>query len=913
MKSLALFCCYCLAGVSSAPAVINRLPDVIDIPYERFVLPNGLTLIVHEDHKAPIVAVNIWYHVGSKNEKPGKTGFAHLFEHLMFNGSENFNDDYFKAIERIGATGVNGTTSEDRTNYFEDVPTSALDVALWMESDRMGHFAGAISKERLDEQRGVVQNEKRQGENRPYGKASELIIKSTYPSHHPYSWPVIGSMDDLNAAALEDVKEWFRTYYGAANAVIVLAGDIDAKTAREKVQKYFGDIPSGPPVAGHEEWIAKRTGTQREVLEDRVPQARLYKIWNVPAYRAQDVDRLELAADVLSSGKSSRLYERLVYREQIASSVSAFVDTREIGSQFYVVATARPGQDLAMVERGIDEEMSRFLKEGPTEGELQRVKMERMAAFIRGAERIGGFGGKSDILALNQVFAGDPGYYRTKLQRVREATASEVRDGAKRWLEDGAYVLEVHPFGQFKIAKSDVDRSKLPTPETPPDVSFPTLQRTSLTNGLKVVLAERHAIPVVEFDLVVDAGYAADQPGSPGTARLAMDMLDEGTRSRTSLQIDEQLSLLGANLGTSSDLDSSNVSLSALKANLDESLELYADIILNPSFPEKEFKRLQKLQLDAIQREKSQPREMALRVLPRLLYGPDHAYSQPATGTGTSEAVSKLTPADVERFHRTWFKADHATLIIVGDTTLSEITPKLQKLFGEWRPGTIPAKNLAKAEPRSKPVLYLIDRPSSIQSTIVAGELAPPRTGQEDIVLETVNRILGGSFTSRINMNLREDKHWSYGARTSLSNARGQRPFTGFAPVQTDKTKESIVEMEKEFKSILGDKPITDAELDKVQKQQTLELAGRWQTISAVSSSIHNIVSFGLPDDYYKKYASEVRALNLETTQAATRELIHPDRLVWIVVGDRAKIEPGLRELTFAELKLIDTDGNAVE
>ncbi|MFO1497132.1 MAG: pitrilysin family protein [Verrucomicrobiota bacterium] len=411
-------------GVSGA---VNSLPDVVEIPYQRFVLTNGLTVIVHEDHKAPIVAVNIWYHVGSKNERPGRTGFAHLFEHLMFNGSENFNDDFFQAMERIGATDMNGTTSEDRTNYFEDVPKSALDVALWMESDRMGHFTGAISQGRLDEQRGVVQNEKRQGENQPYGRARELIPRATYPSHHPYSWTVIGSMEDLNAASLDDVKEWFRTYYGTANAVIAIAGDIDVATARAKVEKYFGDIPSGPPVSRFEAWPAKRSGAQRQVMEDRVPQSRIYKVWNVPEYRAADSDYLDLAADILSSGKNSRLYERLVYRDQIASSVSAFNASREIGGQFQIVATARPGEDLAKVEKALDEELDPVRRMGRRSRNCS-VKIEELAGFIRGVERIGGFGGKSDVLAMNEVFAGSPDFYKTKMQRVREATAVDVHE-----------------------------------------------------------------------------------------------------------------------------------------------------------------------------------------------------------------------------------------------------------------------------------------------------------------------------------------------------------------------------------------------------------------------------------------------------------------------------------------------------
>ncbi|MBM3801758.1 MAG: insulinase family protein [Acidimicrobiia bacterium] len=898
------------ATCSAGRAAPQTAPTEIEIPFQKFVLPNGLTLIVHEDHKAPIVAVNVWYHVGSKNEKPGKSGFAHLFEHLMFNGSENFNTDYFQAMERIGATDLNGTTNEDRTNYFQNVPKSALDVALWMESDRMGHLLGAIDKARLDEQRGVVQNEKRQGENQPYGVAYELAMKATYPAGHPYSWTVIGSMEDLNAASLEDVQEWFKTYYGAANSTLVLAGDIDAATAKAKVEKYFGDIAAGPPVARHQTWIAKRSGAHRQRVEDRVPQARIYKIWNTPQNGSVEFEHLNLVSDVLGSGKNSRLYTRLVYHDQIATAVSSSVDPREIGGQFNIEVTARPGEDLAKVERAIDEELDRFLVEGPTEKEMQRIKTQYVANFVRGIERIGGFGGKSDILAQNQVYFGNPAHYKTTLRRVREATPQNLLNAAKQWLTDGAYILEVHPFPQYKTLSSDVDRKKLPEPGPAPEVRFPDLQRATLSNGLKVILAERRSIPVVNFNLLVDAGYAADQFGMPGTAKLAMAMLDEGTKKRSSLQISEELALLGATLTTGSNLDQSTVSLSALKSNLDASLEIFADLVLNPSFPEADFKRLQKQQLDSIQAEKTRPEQMALRVFPQYLYGKNHAYGNPLTGSGTTNSVSKLVRADVERFHQTWFKSNNATLVVVGDTTLAEVVPKLERLLRTWQKGEVPQKNVSQVAHQSKPVLYLMDRPGSLQSIIFAGHVAPPKANPDEIAIETVNNILGGSFTSRVNMNLREDKHWSYGAFTVLVGARGQRPFLAYAPVQTDKTKESAVELAKELRDVLSARPITDEETAKALNNQTLELPGSWETMNAVSASIANIVRFGLPDTYYQTYAENVRQLKTPQLAAAAQKLLVPDKLVWVVVGDRAKIEAGIRELNLGEIRLIDSDGN---
>jgi zinc protease len=883
---------------------------VPDIPFQKFVLKNGLTLIVHEDRKVPIVAVNVWYHVGSKNEKRGRTGFAHLFEHLMFNGSENYKGEFFTPFEQAGATDQNGTTSEDRTNYFQNVPTSALDMALWMESDRMGHLLGAIDQAKLDEQRGVVQNEKREGENQPYGKVFEFLTSRVYPPNHPYSWTTIGSMEDLDAAKLEDVKEWFQTYYGAANAVIVLAGDIDPKTAMEKVERYFGDIPSGPPVSKQTEWIAKRSGHQRGVMQDRVPQARVYKIWNIPEWGSAEFDYLNLASDVLASGKTSRLFKRLVYDEQIATDVVAGISPGEIGSTFQVYATARPGDDLSKVEKAINEELARFLRTGPTPAELARVKTQHRAAFIRGIERIGGFGGKSDILAQSEVFGGRPDAYKKSFARIAAATPAQLLDASQRWLSDGDYTLEVLPFPGYQSVASTVDRTKLPPIGPPPDANFPELQRTTLSNGLKVVLAERPSIPQVRFDLVFDAGYAADQFAAPGTANMTLAMLDEGTATRSSLAISEELLRLGANYGIFSRLDYSSVSLEALTENLDRSLALFSDIVLNPAFPAKELDRLKRQALAGIQQEKADPVSSGLRVLPALLYGRDHAYSQPWSGAGTEAALSRLERKDVVAFHRTWFKPNHATLIVVGAATLAEIRPKLERVFGSWRPGDIPAKNIGRIEPPASPTVYLLDRPGSEQTVLLAASVAPAKNNPAEPAIETMNAVLGGNFGSRINMNLRETKHWSYGAFTIFRDARGQRPFVAYAPVQADKTRESIVELGTELRGILGPRPIEAEELEKAKSTLTATLPGGWETMAAVSADIRTLVVFGLDDRYFDSYAEKVRGITAPVAVAAAAEVVKPDRLVWVVVGDRSKIEPGIRDLKLGEIKLIDADGN---
>jgi zinc protease len=894
-------CCFLLLS-------FYALAQNVEIPFQKFVLDNGLTLIVHEDHKAPIVAVNIWYHVGSKNEHAGKTGFAHLFEHLMFGGSEHFHGRYVDAMERLGATDLNGTTNEDRTNYFESVPVSALDYTLWMESDRMGYMVNAIDQKTLDLQRGVVQNEKRQGENQPYNLAEELIQEDTYPHGHPYSWSVIGSMEDLNAASLDDVKTWFKTWYGPSNAVLVVAGDIDAQTVRRKVEKYFGEIPPGPPVKHQRAWPSKMTGTHRAAVPDRVPQARVYKVWNIPEYGSEDSDYLDMTSDALSNGRTSRLYKRLVYDDQIATDVAAYLNPREIGGQFFIQATARPGMDLARVEKAIDEELARFLAEGPTAQEVARVRTQYLANFTRGVDRIGGFGGKSDVLAMSQVFLGDPAGYKLKLARERQATPAQIQAAAKRWLSDGEYMLEVHPFGDPKVSTTPADRNQAPATAQPPELKLPKLERTTLSNGLKLVLAERHEIPLVNFDLLVDSGYAADQFASPGTAALGSTLLDQGTRTRTSLEISEQLAQLGATLGAGASLDTIRARLSALKSNLDASLDIYADVVLNPSFPQADFAREQKQQLAAIEREKSEPVAMAMRVMPTLLYGRDHAYAEPWTGSGTAATVAKLTRADMVKFHDTWFKPGNATLIVVGDTTMAEIRPKIERLFAAWKPGETPKKNVAAVPLPAKAVVYLVDKPGAEQSVIIAGNVAPPKNNPAEIAIESMNNILGGDFGARVNMNLREDKHWSYGSFSFLPGAKGQRPFMVYAPVEADKTKESLTEVSKEMRGFLADHPATGEELSRVQTRQTLRLPGSRETIDQVMGTIEELVEYDLPEDYYQTYAAKVRALTLGDIAKSAATVVHPDRLVWVVVGDRARIESGIRELGLGEVRVLNPE-----
>ncbi len=897
---------YAGIGFSQAPE--------IDIPYEKFTLDNGLRVIVHEDRKAPIVAIGVWYHVGSKDEKPGKTGFAHLFEHLMFNGSENFNDEYFIPFEQVGATGMNGTTWFDRTNYFETVPTPALEMALWMESDRMGHLLGVIDQDKLDEQRGVVQNEKRQGDNQPYGLVNYRILEGLFPEGHPYRWSTIGSLDDLNAASLDDVQEWFKTYYGAANTVLVLAGDIDATTARPLVEKYFGDIGAGPPLTRRESWVPQLAENVTESMYDQVPQTRIYRNWAVPGRTTAEADQLSLAATILGGGRTSRLYQKLVQGLQLATSVSVSVERHQLTSFFEVQVTLQPGADPEEVLPVIDAELERFTSDGPTREELRRAKTRINAGVIRGLEQVGGFGGKAVTLAQGELYAGNPGHFNTTLERINSATSSELRDVTRTWLSGGYYQITVLPFPEYSTVATDADRSQLPAVGQLPDLEFPAIEQGRLRNGMEVVFAHRDSVPVVQMSIVFDAGYAADAGGTLGMASFAAGMLNEGTDSRSALDISTESESLGAQIGAGSGLDTTQVSLSALTTELDESVELFADVVRNPAFRQEDIDLLRNRWLAQIQQEKAQPVGLALRTLPPLLYGGEHAYGIPFTGSGTSQSISSITREGLQDFHSNWLRPDNATLFVVGDTTLEQITDVLNRHFGNWRAPSTPltTKQIAQVPPADQAQVYVIDKPGAPQTVILAGQLIPSTGDPDNLKIDAMNEIFGGSFTSRINLNLREDKGWAYGAFTFMQNAKGQRPWLVYAPVQTDRTKDSIAEIQRELREYLGAAPATEDELQKVINNNTNSLPGQFETAGAVLGTLQNNHIYDRPDDYIQTLAANYRELNLQQVRNEAQELLRPDQLLWVIVGDRSQIDAGLAELNLGEIQYLNEDGQPI-
>lgn len=938
VAALALALAVTFTGATFAPAAVSAAPKAaVDIPFEEFTLPNGLRVVVHTDRKAPIVALNLWYHVGSKDEPAGRTGFAHLFEHLMFNGSENHRGEYFEPFELVGATDMNGTTNSDRTNYFQNVPTTALDMALWMESDRMGHLLGAIDQKTLDEQRGVVQNEKREGENQPYGQVWDELGKALYPKTHPYHHSTIGSMADLNAASLDDVKGWFRTWYGPNNAVLVLAGDIDVATAKEKVAKYFGDIPATPTMAQPKVDVAPLAKSSRRVMTDKVPQARVHRVWNVAQAGTTDLDTLQLLAQVLGGSKSSRLDKRLLHEDKLVDNVSAGAYAMQLSSNFVITADVKQGVDPAKVEAVIDEEVQRLLKDGPTKAELEQARTVFKAGFVRGIERIGGFGGKADALAECTVYTGDPGCFRDSLKLIETASAADLKAVGNKWLSQGSHTLVVVPGDRTAIAEDPsvtpaplslppVDAKYTTTPTTVdrshgepqttrfPDLKFPSLQRATLSNGTTVILAERHEIPVVQMSYEFAGGFSADQGRKLGTSSFAMGMMDEGAGELDALAFGDRAESLGANLGASASLDGGKAYLSALKENLDPSVALFAKMLREPRFDQKEIDRVKATWIAGIKQEKARPNGAAMRVLPPLLYGDGHAYAMPFSGSGTEDSIGSLTQQDLKAFHHDWVRPQGATLIVVGDTTLKEIVPVLERHLGDWTGGgAAPQRPQIGDVARPKqPRIYLIDQPGAVQANIFAGQLVPSTKDADSVRFDIANSVLGGEFSSRLNMNLREDKHWAYGAYSFAANALGQRPWMAFAPVQIDKTADSLKELNREIGEYASGKaPPTPAEVAKIQATEIRSLPGAFETASAVMGSISGLVRYDRPDDYVFKRKAEIEALTPEQVKAAAATL-DPNTLTWVVVGDLKQIEQPVRALKLGEVQVLDADGKAI-
>ncbi|MFY2762850.1 M16 family metallopeptidase [Arenimonas sp. MALMAid1274] len=920
MRLLLLIATLLLATAAPAPLALAQAPakpaanasidlEQLRIPHHKFVLDNGLTVLVHEDHSVPLVGVNLWYHVGSRNEVRGRTGFAHLFEHFFFNGSENYPHGFREAMDDLGANNRNGTTSTDRTNFFEDVPVSGLERTLYLEADRMGFLAGNLNEAMLERERGVVKNEKRQGENQPYGRVWPRVSETMYPYSHPYSWSTIGSMADLDNAKMEDIRQWYADYYGPNNAVLSLAGDITLAQAKALVTKYFGGIAPGKPVARQRAWVPTLDADIRDSMQDQVPQTRIYRLWHLPPMGDRATHAMQLFGSVLSGSESSPLQRQLVFDKGLATSVNAGVSDSEIASLFLVVASVRPGVDPAELERELDALLAKSLAELPAAAAIDRARTGEVANFVRGKERLGGFGGRSDVLAESMTYFGDPEGYLQRFRDYQTLTATELRDTARTWLSRPSYTLQVDPFPTLKSVESDLDRSKLPALGPSPDVAFPEVQRAKLSNGLSVVLLERHSAPLVNMMLAVDAGTSADPASARGTANFAMDLLLKGSRSRDAFRIADERDALGANLSVGNTLDQSWVRLGALRSKLDGSLALMADVALNPAFPDDMVDLQRKQQLANIAQQKANPGAVAMRVLPTLVYAPDHAYAAPGGGLGTEASVGALSRQALADWHARWFVPSNATLVAAGDITLPELVAALERSFGGWRGGAAPAKAVGPSTSSpGRGIVHLIDKPGAPQTVIMAAHLAPPSNQPDDLALETVMRNFGGMATSRLNRNLRLDKHWSYGAGGGLTGARGPRTFLVNAPVQTDKTREAIVEVIREIKGVAGERPLAGEEYDSILRSQVARLPGRYETLDSLLAAGLDIVNTGRDPGYYANYARDLASLQAPALNASAAAVVKPGELTWVIVGDLDKIEAGIRELDLGEVRRITVE-----
>lgn len=896
----------CLAA--AALALVAALPARAQAPvaYQQFTLPNGLRVVVHEDHATPKVAVAVWYHVGSMNEPAGKSGFAHLFEHLMFNGSEHHDKEYMPPLQEIGVSGVNGATSLDQTYYYEIVPTGGLERVLWLESDRMGYLAGAISQAKLDEQRKVVQNEKRTRENTPYALMDPREAAALFPLGHPYHHPTIGSMEDLNGAALDDVKRWFADYYGATNAVVVLSGDVTVDQARTLMRKYFGSVPAGTPISRTTAWVPVLDRDRSETMQDKVPQAAIAWNWAVPGRGTAEAPALQLAAQALGRGKTSRLYRALVEERQLATYASASYAGYAVAGIFSVELRLRPGVDRAAAEAAVKDVLAGFVAQGPTADELARVKASAYADNARAMESLYV---KAMALADGTLFADNPGQYAVEQQRFQALTAPQVRSAAGAWLTHPSYKLTVLPFDDHSVLADGADRSRLPPLGPSPALKLPALQETRLANGIRVLFAERPGAPTVDMTMVFDAGQAAERGSKPGLGGFTLGLMDEGTTTRTARQLAERQALLGARIYASADVDTTDFSLSAMPRTLPETIALWADRIRNPAFRAADLERDRALQLSGLAQSLAEPEQVAHRTFTNLLYGADHAYG--AALAGRADALRAITRDDVTAFYESWLRPDNAVIYAAGGTDLATLKAALERGFGDWKAPARPrgVKHVDPVAPARAPRVVLVDKPGAIQSVIRVGQILPPGTDPRDFDIGAMNDVLGGNFTARLNMNLREDKGWSYGANSYVAEAQGPQAFGVATSVQTDKTAEALHEIDRELRDIRGARPATPRELELLVKGEVLGLPGRFETSQAMVGYLQYVARFARPYDWITTLPDAYARLT-PATITSTARILNPDAMTWVVVGDLARIEDKVRALSLGPVEVWDAEGH---
>ncbi|MFN4019503.1 MAG: M16 family metallopeptidase [Erythrobacter sp.] len=899
-----------------AAADLSALVEQVRIPYEEFQLANGLTVLVHEDRKAPIVNVTVWYNVGSKDEPAGKTGFAHLFEHLMFNGSENAPDDYFQYLSEMGATDYNGTTWFDRTNYFQTVPRPALERALWLESDRMGYLLGAVTQEKLDNQRGVVQNEKRQGDNEPGGLVFYDVLKTLFPDGHPYQHEAIGSMADLDSASMEDVKNWFRENYGPNNATLVIAGDISAAEARPLVEKYFGPIARGPVNDPAEADVPTLAAPVRKIFKDQVAATSVTRYWAVEGITGKDRIALDVGAAILGGLASSRLDNELVREGQVAVSVSASNSAFHRIGLLEVGATLKEGVELSALEAQLDAVVGRMITEGPTEDEVRRAVTSTLARTIRGLEQVGGFSGKAQTLAEGKVLAGNPAFYASEFEALARLTPADVKAAMARWMTRPAMTVVLEPgprdtaYEEAASVKAESNASErdraaetitvsLKRPAPPiaaiAKLDFPDLERTTLANGMTVTYAHRDAVPATYVTLSFNAGSAADPADLQGLQGMTMGLFQEGTAMLTAQQIAEARERLGVSISAGGSADRSSFTLSALSSNLAPSLDLLRQIVREPAFNEADLARVKAQAITGLRQQMRSPQGIAARAIGTELFGTAAPYG----GVSTIASISAISREDLIAFKDSWIRPDNGEVFVVSDRPLSEIVTALNIALGDWTAPAAPkgAKDftaLAAGQP-AKNRIVLINRPNSPQSFILGAQrtdLDARDPAWADFT--NANNALGGNFLARLNMNLRETKGWSYGVRGGPQTYENAVVYAISGGVQADRTGDSLAEMIRETREFLTEKGVTEEELVRNVAAEIGELPGSFETSPAVLGAIQSNALYGRPDDYYETLVARYEGQTRESLDAAARAALDVDDFVWVVVGDAAKVAPQL-------------------
>ncbi len=921
-----------VAQVGSGQA---RATDIPKIPFEKFTLPNGLDVILSQNRQLPMVAVNLWYHVGPANEEPGRTGFAHLFEHMMFQSSKHVPpDSHFKLLEAAGASDLNGTTDFDRTNYFETVPANQLELALWLESDRMGYLLEKIDQASLSNQQDVVRNERRQSvENQPYGLAEEALVQTLFPKGHPYYGSVIGSHEDIQAVKLDDVKRFFRQYYAPNNASLAIVGDFEPARAKALVQKYFGTLKRGPAVPAIAAVTPTITAERRKVVQARVELPRVYMSWlTSPIYKPGDADG-DMAAQILGGGRSSRLYKKLVYEKQIAQNVSVSQYSLILGSMFGIEATARPGHTVEEIEKAIGEELAAFRSGLVDAGEVARARNTIETNIIGGLERLGGFGGIADRLNSYNHFLRTPDFLEKDIQRYRAVTPASIQSFARNQLPvTGRVVLHALPGQPATPAQAAAPASTptpTPTPTPPPaqagesinadepwrlempkagparPLQLATPELSTLPNGLTLILSRRQGMPIVAANLVLKTGSDANPIDRPGVANFVAAMLDEGTSSRNALQIADQVAQLGATLGTNSSMDATTVNARSLSKNFAATLDLVADVVLNPAFPADEIDRQRSSRLAQLLQQRDNPAQVAAQVAAAALYGSRHPYG--FSELGTEAAVKGITRDHMVSFWRQNFVPNNAALIVAGNISMGELRQLAERAFGNWGRGTPAAPSLATPATTAARVV-LVDKPGSPQTQLRVISVGAARSSPDFRPLQVMNQALGGLFSSRINMNLREEHGYTYGANSQFTFRRAAGPFQVVTGVRTDVTAPAVTEIFKEIRG-MTERPLAADELQKAKDAMANSLPGAFESSANAVNNFSNVFTYDLGLDYYTQYAAQVNAVTAEQALAVAKKYLIPDRMVVVAVGDDKVIRPELQKLNLGGLETRDAEG----